>query len=152
MRNDLDGIISYIVDKCRDLKNKYISENFEIDYICVFSHSQNEYNELIKQASFLGKIVDKTNTGPIFKFNNPPQTILGSSKVLKIRIPDKTRLERGDVDFTTNYPEFKSKYLNNNRFKLIKREKFEMLELRDEEFDVLVYFSSVPPSKLLETN
>lgn len=149
MRNDLDGIINYIAEKCRDLKNKYISENFEIDYICVFSHSQNEYDELIKQASFIGKIVESTNSGPVFKFNKPPETILGKPKVLKIRIPDKTRSERGDVDFTTNYPEFKSRYFDNNRFKLIKRKKFEMIELRDDEFDVLVYFSSIPPSKLL---
>lgn len=147
--NDINRSIHYIVEKCRDLKNKYIDEDFEIDYVCIFSHSQDEYSELIKQASLLGRIVDNTKTGPVFKFNRPPETILEKPKVIKIRFPDKTRPERGDVDFTTDYQRFKSKYVDNNGFKLIKRDKFEMLELKDDKFDVLVYFSSIPPSKLL---
>lgn len=147
--NDINEIINYIVEKCKNLKNKYINEDFEIDYICIFSHGQDEYNELIKQVSLIGKIIDKTKTGPVFKFNNPPQTVLGRPRVLKIRVPDKTRPERGDVDFTTNYEEFKRKYLDDNKFKLIQREKFEMIELKDDSFDVLAYFSSIPPSKIL---
>ena len=111
--------------------------------------SQKEYLELIKQASNIGKIVDETKTGPVFKFKIPFQTITGKAKVLKIRIPDKTRPERGDVDFNTNYESFKKKYLSNKNFSLIKRERFEMLELKDSSFDVLVYFSSTPPSMLI---
>ena len=91
MKSDFDEIIHYIVEKCKILKNKYIGEDFEIDYICIFSHSKDEYNEFIRQASIIGKIVGKTKTGPVFRFNNPPETILGRPKVLKIRIPDKTR-------------------------------------------------------------
>ncbi len=147
---NFDGIIQYIAEECRDLKNKYVDEDLKIDYICIFSQSQEEYKELIQCASPLGEIVDNTETGPVFKFNNPPKTVLGTPKVLKIRIPDKTRSERGGVDLTTNYSDFKIKYFDNKRFKLIEREKFEMLELRDEEFNVLVYFSSISPSELLE--
>ena len=150
--DDFNKIVQYIIERCADLKNKYVNEDIQIDYICIFSQSQDEYSELLKHASSFGKVIDNTSTGPVFKFNSFPSTILGKPKVLKIRIPDKTRSERGDVDFTTNYEEFKRKYLDNNRFNLIKREKFEMLELRDEKFDVLVYFSSVPPSKILGIN
>lgn len=150
--DDFNKIIQYIIERCADLKNKYVNEDIQIDYICIFSQSQDEYNKLLEHALSLGKVVDNIKTGSIFKFDNPPSTILGKPKILKIRIPDKARPERGDVDFITNYGGFKSKYLDNNRFKLIKREKFEMIELRDEKFDVLVYFSSIPPSEILGIN
>ena len=68
--------------------------------------------------------------------------------MFKIRQPDETRPEQGDVDFISDYRQFKSKYLDNKRFTLIKREKFEMIELKDSDFDVRVYFSSISPSKL----
>lgn len=142
-------IIEYITKNCRDLKNKYINEDLKIDYICIFSQSQKEYQELLKIASNLGELVDETKTGPVFKFHNPPGTVIGNPKVLKIRIPDKTRPERGDVDFTTEYATFKKNYFDDKRFKLIKREKFEMLELKDSVFDIIVYFSSISPSQLL---
>lgn len=151
--DDFNKIIQYIIERCADLKNKYVNEDIKADYICILSQSQDEYNKLLKHASSLGKVIDNTSTGPVFKFNSFPSTILGKPKVLKIRIPDSaTRPERGDVDFITNYGEFKSKYLDEKRFKLIRREKFEMIELRDEKFDVLVYFSSIPPSKILGIN
>lgn len=142
-------IIDFIINNCRDLKNKYVDEDLEIDYICIFSKDEGEYGELQEQASALGEIADNTTTGPVFIFDNPPDTAIGKPKVLKIRMPDKTRPERGDVDFNTDYEELKNKYYDDNKFKLIKRERFEMLELRDPEFNVLVYFSSIPPSKLL---
>lgn len=147
--DELKSIINYIIEKCVLLKNKYVSEQMGIDYICIFSQSESEYKELLKLTKSIGTIVDDTKTGPVFKFNNPPQTIAGKPKVLKIRIPDTTRPQRGDVDFNSNYKEFKQKYFDNKRLTLIKREKFEMLELRDDRFDVLVYFSSIPQSKLL---
>lgn len=53
-------------------------------------------------------------------------------------------------DFNTDYDNFKKKYLDNKRFKLTKSwDGFEMIELGDEEFDVLVYFSINPLSKKL---
>ncbi|KKQ74347.1 MAG: hypothetical protein US96_C0034G0008 [Candidatus Woesebacteria bacterium GW2011_GWB1_38_5b] len=145
-------IIEYITQNCRDLKNKYISEDLKIDYVCIFSKSQKEFDELLKFASSIGELAEQTKTGPVFKLNNSPDTIIGKPKMLKIRIPDKTRLERGDVDFNTDYENFKKKYLDNKRFTLIKRDNFEMLELRDNSFDVLVYFSSIPLSEQLGVN
>ncbi|MDO8621037.1 MAG: hypothetical protein Q7R31_02035 [Candidatus Levybacteria bacterium] len=146
---EFNNIISYIVENCAELKNKYINENLEIDYICIFSHTQQEYNELLKQAGKIGKIADETPTGPVFEFNSPPKTIIGNPKLLKIRKPDETRPQRGNVDFNSDYENFKKKHLDGRRFTLIKRENFEMLELRDDAFDVLVYFSSSPLSKQL---
>lgn len=147
---DFNKIIDYIVKRCVELKNKYVEEEVEIEYLAIFSQNQEEYNQFLTLALSIGEIVDQTPTGPVFKFNFPPQTIAGKPKLIKIRIPDNARPQRGDVDFNTNYQEFKQKYLDNKRFALIEREKFEMIELKDDKFDVLVYFSSIPQSKLLE--
>lgn len=147
--DNFNKIIDYIVEKCVDLKNKYVEEELMMEYLAIFSQNQGEYNQFLALTLSFGKIVDQTPTGPVFKLNSPLQTIAGKLKLLKIRMPDKTRPQRGDVDFNSNYEEFKQKYFDNKRFTLIKREKFEMLELKDEKFDVLVYFSSIPQSKLL---
>lgn len=147
---EFNKIIDYIVHKCVELKNKYVDEEMMIDYVCIFSQNQEEYDQFLKFARDLGEIADQTKTGPIFKFNNPPQTIVGKPKLLKIRIPDPTRPQRGDVDFNSDYESFKKKYLDDNKFKLVKSwDGFEMVELRDKEFDVLVYFSISPLSKKL---
>lgn len=150
IKEEFDDLIDYVVKKCVELKNKYIDKsNLQIDYVCLFSHNKEEFSEFIKHAAKIGEIVNETKTGPVFKFHSPLKTIAGDAKVLKIRLPDKTRKEKGDVDFTTNYQEFKKKYIDHKNFSLIVREKFEMIELRDNKFDVLVYFSSIQPSKPL---
>ena len=151
--DDLNKRLSQIVAECVELKNKYVEEkDLPVDYICIFSHSKSEYDEVEKLALQNGKIIETTLTGPIFKFIVSPLTMAGKPKVFKIRQPDETRPELGDVDFTTNYEKFKSKYLDNNKFKLVKRETFEMLELKDPDFNVRVYFSSTPPSRLRGIN
>src|SRR4051812_43424363 len=110
-QNKLLKTINYLIIECNRLKNKYVDEtSLEIDYVCIFSQNENEYNELYKAAKSIGKIADDTITGPIFTFN---KSIMSSSKmpnVLKIRKPDITRPQKGDVDFTTDYPYFKNKY------------------------------------------
>lgn len=143
--NKLDNLIQKIISECTKLKNKYMGEKDLIaDWVCIFSQSDDEYQELIRQANKIGEVVESTETGLIYKFGKP--------KLLKIRIPDATRPEIGDVDFITDYKQFKNKYLDNNKFTLIKREKFEMIELKDSAFNVRVYFSSIPPSKLRGIN
>lgn len=147
---DFNKIIDYIVKECIKLKDKYIQEkNLKVDYVCIFSHSVEEYNGLLRYAEKVGKVVDETPTGPVFAFTIPPETIAGRPKLLKIRKSDETRPQRGDVDFNTSYEGFKKKYLDDKQFTLIKREGFEMIELKDSVFDVLVYFSNIPLSKQL---
>ncbi|MFH0863509.1 MAG: hypothetical protein V1858_00260 [Candidatus Gottesmanbacteria bacterium] len=144
----INELITNIVNQCVALKNKYTNLEFlQIDYVCIFSHYQEEYNDFLKKASSIGKIVSETESGPIFKFNEPLSTAAGCPKVLKIRKPDPTRPQLGDVDFITDYQKFKEKYLDNRRFRLIQRTNFEMIELRDDTYKVLVYFSNIPPSR-----
>jgi hypothetical protein len=138
-------MIKQIAEQCTVLKNKHTKEkNAPISYVCIFSQSEDEYNELLLAAGEMGGVVDETPTGPLFKIN-PIETVSGRLKLLKIRIPDKTRPERGDSDFkVSNYPDFKRAYLNKNGFKLVVRPNFEMIELMDPEFNVRVYFPDKP--------
>jgi len=149
-REDVYKIIDYIAFECVRLRDKYIEEkDLEVDYVCIFSQNENEFNELFKVAQEIGKLANETPTGPVFAFNDRPETVAGKPKLLKIRKPDVTRPQRGDMDFNTDYESFKKKYLNNKNFKLIVREDFEMIELKDDSFNVLVYFANTPLSKQL---
>lgn len=147
---DFTNIIDYILKQCVALKNQYVEDkDLKADYICIFSHNNEEYLEFLEQARSLGRVVEETPTGPVFAFNVLIETIAGKPKMLKIRKPDESRPQKGDVDFNTDYKLFKKKYFDGKKFTLIERENFEMLELRDDAFDVLVYFSSTPLSKQL---
>jgi hypothetical protein len=147
---DLKIKVQNIVEKATILKNKHINnKNTPVNYACIFSQSKKEYNDLVKVTQKIGRVIKETPTGLLFHIK-PLQTLSGVLKLLKIRLPDNTRPESGDADFTiSNFPDFKKKYLSKNGFKLIKREDFEMIELVDSEFDVRAYFSNPPLDKQL---
>ena len=143
--------IQNIVKQATTIKDKHIDDkNAPVNYACIFCQTEEEYNSLIESSKKIGKIIKETPTGLLFQIN-PLDTISGKLKLLKIRIPDETRPEKGDADFTiSNFKDFKDKYLLKKGFKLIKRENFEMVELMDSEFDVRVYFSNPPLDKQLD--
>jgi len=142
---DLKNLIKSIVEMATALKDKHIEyKNTPVNYACIFSQNKEEYEELLKVARKIGKIIQETPTGLLFHIE-PLQTISGVLKLLKIRIPDTTRPERGDADFTiSNFPEFEKKYLSKPGFKILKKPDFYMIELMDSEFDVRAYFSNPP--------
>ena len=137
--------VKNIVEKATALKNKHINnKNTPVNYACIFSQSKEEYNELLEVTQKIGKVIKQTPTGLLFQIG-PLETISGVLRLLKIRIPDPTRPELGDADFTiSNFPEFEKKYLSKNNFKLIQQNNFKMIELMDSDFDVRVYFSNPP--------
>lgn len=137
--------VKEIVEHACALKNKHTGEkNAHVNYACVFSQNKKDYEELIKSAQNIGTVIKETPTGLLFHVH-PIDTISGKLKLLKIRLPDSTRPERGDADFTvSDYLDFKKKYLSKKGFRLIKREDFEMIELVDSGYDVRVYFSNPP--------
>ncbi len=147
---DLKQQIKDIVKQSCELKDKYTHEhNATVNYACIFSQSQEEFESLIEVANKIGEIIRDTSTGPLFNINSF-KTISGDLRLLKIRNPDKTRPEQGDADFTvSNYPYFKNEYLSKDGFKLIKRKDFEMIELIDSDFDVRTYFSNPPLNEQL---
>ena len=143
-------IVEYIVPKTLELSREYIpDEEVKINYSAIFCQNDEEYERLRAEASELGRIVYDTPTGPLYKLQKPLETPAGPLWLLKVRKPDSTRQQRGDADFTLenqeNYEGFKEKYLRDAKhFKLIEHSDFEMVELRDPNFDVLVYFSNPP--------
>ncbi len=142
--------VKNIVEKAATLKNKHINnKNTPVNYACIFSQNKEEYNKLLETTQKIGEIIKETPTGPLFQIKSL-ETVSGILKLLKIRIPDPTRPELGDADFTiSNFPEFEKKYLSKNNFKLIQRNNFKMIELMDSNFDVRAYFSNPPLDKQL---
>lgn len=142
---DLKKLVQSIVEKTTALKNKHIEyKNAPVNYACIFSQSKEEYGELLEVARKIGKVIQETPSGLLFHIE-PLETVSGVLKLLKIRIYDPTRPERGDADFTiSNFPEFEKKYLSKPGFKIMKKPDFYMIELMDSDFDVRAYFSNPP--------
>jgi len=138
----LTKTVQDIVRQAAALKDKHTTEkSAPVNYACIFSQSRDEYDDLNQACRKIGKVVQETKMGPVFLIK-PMETISGALRLLKIRAPDATRPERGDADFTVpNYEEFKKKHLSKPGFKLIQREKMEMIELMDSSFSVRAYFS-----------
>jgi len=142
---NLKKLVIDIVKRACDLKNTHTSaKDAPVNYAAVFAQSDGEFEFLQKTARALGKVIQKTPTGPLFKIASLA-TVAGDLQLLKIRKPDKARTERGDADFTVeNYSAFKQTFLPQTGFKLIEREEFEMIELSDSNYNVIAYFSHPP--------
>ena len=109
---ELKKLAQNIVAASKCLSESYTHErNVPVNYVAVFTHSDNEYAELSSCAKEMGNVVQETATGPVFLIT-PISTVAGTLKILKIRRPDPKRPERGDADFTlSDYSHFKEKYL-----------------------------------------
>ncbi len=147
---ELKSIVQLVVQDAAKLKDAHTAEkNAPVSYAAIFAQSKEEYEDLLSAADKLGKIIKQTPTGPLFQIT-PLETVSGKLQLLKIRLPDATRPERGDADFTvSNYEKFKSAVLSKVGFKLIKREDYEMIELIDKSFNVRAYFCNPPFDELL---
>lgn len=144
-------IIKNIVTKCILLRDKHIKTyNTKINYCCIFAQNTKEYDELEECTRQIGRLLKETITGNLYQIP-PIETDCGVLRILKVRIPDKTRPEMGDIDLAIdNYNDFKETYLSKENFKLIERETFEMIELMDKDFNVRIYFSNPPVEKQYE--
>ena len=147
---ELKNKIKNIVKQATLLKNKHINnKNAPVNYACIFSQSKDEYEELLEAARKIGQVIKETPTGPLFQIK-PLKTVSGDLKLLKIRIPDPTRLELGDADFTiSDFPQFEKRYLSKPGFKIMEKPDFYMIELVDPDFNVRAYFSNPPLDKQL---
>ena len=134
-----------MIRQSRELKNKHTAEKVAVvNYVAVFSQNKNEYKELYAAAKKIGEVIKNTPTGDLFKMDGI-DTVAGKLRLVRIRLPDPTRPERGDADFTVaDYIMFKKKYLAKAGFKLVERKDFEMIELTDPSFNVRAYFSNPP--------
>lgn len=147
---DLKLLVQQIVEQARALKDTHTDQDTApVNYACIFSQSEDEYRTFLTTAEKFGTVVRETPNGPLFRIA-PLDTVAGPLQLLRIRVPDPTRPERGDADFTiADYPAFKKRYLGKPGWKLIPKEHFEMLELVDPAFSVRAYFSYPPLTEQL---
>jgi hypothetical protein len=144
-------LIQNIVQRGTELKNKHTTDtNAVVNYSCIFTHSDQEYQLLDTEAQSLGSEVKNTEMGKVYLLHEAIETVAGPLRIVKVRKPDpdtapvmKTgQASQGDADFTlADYQAFKKAHLNEPGYKLITRPDMEMIELADKDFDVLAYFS-----------
>jgi hypothetical protein len=148
--NTLKELVKNIVSQAKALKDRHISEpNAPVNYACIFAQSEAEYKELNESAKTIGKVVKKMDSGLLYHITNL-ETVAGTLRILKIRIPDPTKPERGDADFTvSDYPSFKKENLSRPGFNLITRADMEMIELMEPNCAVRAYFSNPPVDQQL---
>ena len=95
-------------------------------------------------AETLGEEIDKetAKTGRTFLLNEAMETSAGKLSLIKVRLPDPARPQRGAPDFKiTNYEQFKEIYLQSSgNFTLMIRKDYEMIEIKG--IDVLIYIPS----------
>lgn len=128
-KDDLFNLVRYIANQTVSLKNKYIEEELPIDYLTIFSHSEQEFADMKNIMSSIGEIIDDNN-GPVYRLNTPISVTTGKLSFLRIRHPDLDRPQKGCDDFWVgNYEEFKDKYLGrfSKNMALIKRPSYEMI-------------------------
>lgn len=140
---ELISTVEYIATQTSKMAEKLCSKTFPIKSLTVFSHSKEEYDLLIKIIDDMGKTYN-FNNGPRIELDNPINIDDNEIIYLRIRKPDIDRPQIGCNDFETDYKALKDRYLsdNSNNFILIKRPEYEMIELRDNDFDVLAYVVS----------
>jgi hypothetical protein len=141
-QKELIQLVQDIVRDAAQLKDAHTDiPDATVGYACVFAHGDMEYAELREVAESMGKEIKVTPTGSVFLVK-PISTVAGPLRVVKIRIPDETRTERGDADFNApDYPGFKRAVLGTPGFTLIPRADCEMIELMEPGADVRAYFS-----------
>ena len=111
-----------------------------IDFIDIFPISDEHKALLDKEALDIATIIDKTERGNFYVFNEPIATRFGQIKICKIRKFDETRLNWvAAPDFaTTNYDKFLELYKNDARFKYIEKPTYKGLEFKTDKS--LIYF------------
>ena len=149
-QEEFKKLVQMIVAEASKLRDVHTNEyKAPVNYACVFSQNEGEYESFLAIAKELGEIVKETKMGPVFHVD-PIQTIAGDLRIVKVRKPDSKRKERGDADFTvSDYQNFKKEYLNKPGFGIIERPEMEIIELIDPEFSAIAYFSHPPLGEIL---
>ena len=148
--DELMKLVQDIVSASKCLNETHTYEkNALVNYACIFTHSNDEFEKMVKVTKETGHIVQETPTGPVFII---PSIITdaGNLNMLKIRKPDPKRPERGDADFTvSDYNTFKKTYIGKPGFNIIVRPEMEMIELIDPCYNVIAYYSHPILAKVL---
>ncbi|MCI9434149.1 MAG: hypothetical protein HFI86_02575 [Bacilli bacterium] len=111
-----------------------------IDFIDIFSTSEEHRKTLDEEACKLAKLVDSTEKDNFYLLNNPIKTRWGNLRFFKIRFYDESRLNyEAAPDFKIeNWDKLKKIGANDKRFSFIDREKWQAIEFKTN--NCLVYF------------
>ena len=143
-KKEFEKIINYIVEQGVETLKSTDGKDAVIDYAAIFSKDEREFNSLMLVAETLGEEIDKetAKTGRTFLLNEAMETSAGKLSLIKVRLPDPARPQRGAPDFKiTNYEQFKEIYLQSSgNFTLMIRKDYEMIEIKG--IDVLIYIPS----------
>jgi len=144
-------IVNEILAQSFPIVNKVISEKLiSGDFVNIFPKTVEERKLLIRDISKLGKIISKLDNGDIYLLNKPIPTQFGDYSLIKVRIFDPTRTERGAPDFKVEkYDSFKKKYSGKEGFTLLDKGNFEVIELKVSGANVRIYFPSETLSESL---
>ncbi len=131
--NDAHEMVTTYVDKA-DLTGK-------VNYASIFAHSQEEFVRFTKEIEANGAVYDVQSTGNYYLLNKPFTTRAGTVSICRVRTFDTDHAERGYLDFeVVNYKKFKTKYLQQPHFLLMKLPHVEIVELRVPGYNVRAYF------------
>ena len=136
----------YVVRTTSELMEKVVGATFPISSLTVFSHYEEEFENLKIILESLGDITGDTN-GPRVKLHEPRSIGQHTITYLRVRKPDIYRSQVGCVDFdVSDYHQFKSSHLADfpQNLRLIERPDYELIELFDPNHDVLGYILSEP--------
>ncbi len=142
-KTELIETVKYIAKETARLCKSIVGKSFPIKSLTIFSHDETEYKLLFANLQTLGDPYNYNN-GPRVELFKP--IVAGDNKIthLRIRKPDMERPQVGCNDFETDYELFKKEYLLKypEHLELIIRPEYEMIEFRDNKFDVLAYVVS----------
>lgn len=153
---NLKHIAKQIVSASSPILDKYVTSKYKLklDYVDIFPKSEEEHKELLEQLKSLGKPIWSGSTGKTYLLDEPIETDKGLLKLLRVRIFDNSKLAfRGHPDYAVKkeeYDDFKDYLLKQENVNLMKRPEYEMVEIWDEDFDVAVYFPSIPLTEDVE--
>lgn len=146
----LESIITLIVKKTSELKEKYIPEDLEIvDYVAIFPQNSKEHEALtLLMKDVQAKNVFSDNGGAVYQLSKAIVTEQCDVSLVKICNPDPSKGKRGYVDFRTNeYPILKEKYLSKTNFMFLFGDGWELIGVEDPTSDVALYIPNIPLSK-----
>jgi hypothetical protein len=141
---ELVKAIKYVAIHTSILCEKLIGKKLPIESLTIFSHYPKEYEQLVKIINKIGKPYNENN-GLRVALNKPIKIGNNAIKYLRIRIPDPYRAQVGCNDFkVSDYESFKKDFFaeKSSNMRIIKREKYEMIEFFHPDFDVLAYVVS----------
>jgi hypothetical protein len=135
--------VEYVTIKTSELCKKITGNTYPIASLTIFSHQQDEYENLVKILFTLGTLFNENN-GPRVTLHTPILVEGNSITHLRIRKPDPERSQVGCSDFETEYESFKKEYLDLHpeHLRLIQRPAYNMIEFFDPDYDVLAYVVS----------